>query len=156
MTQSPTDYVKWFKEDPNHWQAWNAKHLATDLKPLKNGTNIVHPVTKDRIYANKIIIFDTGLGKWHEQTGRYIDFQVFLDTPADISLVRRSLRSLKNGDMSFAPTVDNLHWYLTEGRPLFLNTKNLKNNSNMIIPGELNIDTIVNQVYKRVSILLKA
>jgi len=77
LTQSPADYVEWYKRGGTH-DEWKAEDLAQTLSILKQGRPLICPATRKELRATDLIIFDTGLGYGHRQTGQYIDFLVYL------------------------------------------------------------------------------
>lgn len=149
LTEGPPDYIEWFRNDPNNWQAWNACQMAEDLKSLKQGSDLIHPVTKEKLKATEIIVFDSGLGRWHQQTGEFIDYQIYLDVPPDITLARRSIRYIQDGNKDFAPTVENFEWYLKEGRPLFIDKGTYGNHSDLIISGYPSVKETVDKIMEK-------
>lgn len=66
--------------------------LAQHLQALKNG----EPVTTPRgevLSPTRFIIFEGPLGYAQHETGQFIDFLVFIDTPLEVGLARRFVRS---------------------------------------------------------------
>lgn len=149
LTVGPSDYLEWFKDDHDNWKAWDARHMAEDLKCLKIGIERIHPVSKEKLKATEVIIFDSGLGRWHQQTGEFIDYQVYLDVPPDITLARRAIRSFQDGNKDFAPTVENLEWYLKEGRQLFVDNGTYAKYSDLIISGYPSVKETVAQIMEK-------
>ena len=119
--QSPQDYIEWFNRS-GHYDEWRADSLESTLKSLKDGKETVCPVTKKRLIPSEFVIFDTGLGYHHHQTGQYIDFLFFLDTPLDICLCRRMVRDFSPDGVvpSALEVLDSISFYLEKSRPLFL------------------------------------
>jgi uridine kinase len=73
--------------------------LAQHLCSLKNGEPITSPKSGKVVQPAKIIVFEGPLGRAQQETGQYIDFLVFIDTPLEVGLARRFSRSLANADI---------------------------------------------------------
>ena len=97
-----TDLGKW-EEDGWDVSLWNLQSLADDIKLL---------LKKNYDY----IFFDYPFGYMQKQISEFISLSVYLDTPLDVSLARRTLRDSKN--KSAAEILGELEWYLNK-RHLF-------------------------------------
>ncbi|MBE0635939.1 hypothetical protein IH601_08085 [Candidatus Bipolaricaulota bacterium] len=73
--------------------------LAQHLCSLKNGEPITSPKSGMVVQPAKIIVFEGPLGRAQQETGQYIDYLVFIDTPLEVGLARRFSRSLGNADI---------------------------------------------------------
>ena len=80
------------------------------------------------------IIFDAPLGRFHPQTGVFIDTWIHINVPLDISLCRWVLRNYKNTDKSKEELLNELEFYLNESRPLFDDSE-FKDKADLIIDG---------------------
>jgi len=67
--------------------------LAHHLQALQRGESITSPNDNKIVAPAKYIIFEGPLGRAQQETGQYIDFLVFIDTPLEVGLARRILRS---------------------------------------------------------------
>ena len=119
ISVSPDDLVEWF-ERAGSYDEWRYDSLALVLANLKSGQTTLCPATKKMLSPTSLIVFDAPLGRLHKATGALIDVLVFLNTPMDICLARRTIRdySLKV-DASTKDILDDLRWFLEKGRPLF-------------------------------------
>ncbi|MBS0586101.1 MAG: AAA family ATPase [Verrucomicrobia bacterium] len=139
VSSYPEDYVAWYRSGKDY-AAWKTPSLAKALRELKE--NRTKPLTRA-----KWIIYDAPLGRNHSETGQYIDFLIFLDTPLDVALARRLKR-----ECAYKESIDpkalakELEIYLDEARPLFLETNSLKAGADLIIDGMLPLDTIVEKI----------
>jgi len=66
--------------------------LAEHLRLLKNGQSVTTP-QGEVLSPEKFIVYEGPLGYAQHETGQFIDFLVFIDTPLEISLARRFVRS---------------------------------------------------------------
>lgn len=66
--------------------------LAEHLQALKNGESVTTP-RGELISPARFIIYEGPLGYAQHETGQFIDFLVFIDTPLEIGLARRFSRS---------------------------------------------------------------
>jgi uridine kinase len=76
----------WFEKsgDPNDFQA---PELEARFEALSK------PAASDR--TPPAILFETPFGRTHRQTGRFIDFLVWIDVPLEVALARQLLTILK-------------------------------------------------------------
>ena len=88
MTELPIDAVA-------DWLARGADHdelpvplLGEHLAQLLGGSAVVVPATGHRIEPRRHIVLETHFGRAHRATGGFIDWLVWLDTPADVALAR--------------------------------------------------------------------
>ncbi|MBX9704030.1 MAG: AAA family ATPase, partial [Silvanigrellaceae bacterium] len=95
ISTSPEDLIEWYKNSKDY-TAWNYQGLADTLNTLKQGNRAIHPVNHEELIPTEVILFDAPLGFKHQQTGKYIDYLVCIDTPLDIALARRLLRDFQN------------------------------------------------------------
>lgn len=66
--------------------------LAEHLQALKNGESVTTP-RGEVLSPKRLIIYEGPLGYAQHETGQFIDFLVFIDTPLEVSLARRFVRS---------------------------------------------------------------
>ncbi|APJ04523.1 AAA family ATPase [Silvanigrella aquatica] len=150
ISSSPDDYVQWYFRGSDY-KEFNYVSLAHVLFELKKGNHIVHPVFKNVIPPTPFIVFDAPPGRLHEQTGQFIDYQVHIDVPLDISLVRRTMRDFKNENKTKEELIDDLEFYLNYSRPLFFDEQ-LKLKADCIINGCLSTEEQVEIVYQNLKV----
>ena len=92
-TVHPEDLHTWLTAGADY-NVWKTPGLTSDLQSLTTGNYITSPVDGSTIPAAKYIVFDAPLGRANSDTGRFIDFMVFIDTPLDIAMARRLLRDI--------------------------------------------------------------
>lgn len=73
--------------------------LAQHLRALRRDEKIVSPRTGEEILPARYIVFEGPLGRAQHETGQYIDFLVFIDTPLEVGLARRLSRSISTADI---------------------------------------------------------
>ena len=66
--------------------------LAQHLQSLKNGETVTTP-QGEVLTPARFIVFEGPLGYAQHETGQFIDFLVFIDTPLEVGLARRFSRS---------------------------------------------------------------
>jgi uridine kinase len=151
----PADRQAWMREGADY-NAWETPVLTRDLQLLKSGNSITSPIDGSRIPTAKFIVFDAPLGRAHLDTGRFIDFMVFIDSPLDVAMARRLLRDLltESGpgvDGVIADLKVNLSSYLSGGRAIYLEfQKQIKRTSDLILDGCLPVDELAAMVYMRI------
>lgn len=146
VSEYPPDYVKWYNNGKDY-SAWKTPVLAGTLANLKLGKTCICPVTGKTIEPTKWIIFDAPLGRNHVETGQFIDFLVFLDTPLDIALARRLQRDYLNNDCLDKQAIrQDLETYVHFSRPLFLDTDSLKADADLLVNGMLPVNELVKQI----------
>ena len=84
ISNGPKDYIDWHKRGQNYSE-WDYRSLSEVLRSLKSDKSAIHPVLKIDLYPTEYIIFDAPLGRFHKQTGIYIDTWVHIDVPLEAS-----------------------------------------------------------------------
>src|SRR5690348_6307423 len=143
ISTGPDDLIAWYKQGENY-QAWDFPALENVLKILKSGNSIIHPVFNNKLIPTQYLIFDAPLGYLHEQTGKYIDLNIHIDCPLDVSLARWLIRDFKETNKTKQELIKELEFYLSDSRPLFMDEK-LKSNADFIIDGLLSVDQQIAQ-----------
>lgn len=144
ISTAPQDYVDWFKRGANYSE-WDYPDLANVLKTLKVNHSISHPVLNNLLEPTPFIIFDTGNGRLHKQTGQYIDIAIHIDVPLDVSLSRRLIRDFKTTDQTKNDIIQELEFYLLHSRPLFIDDDR-KSASDFIISGMLSTQEQIQKI----------
>ncbi len=141
--------------DINEWSAdgndenkWYIEPLAADIERLLN-----EPLS--------YIIIDYPFGYRNRRVGKYIDFTVFVDTPLDVALARRTIRDYACRADNRNKIVVNLmaiekemRFYLEHSRPTYARmTETQKPFSDLVVdgmkkPNEI-ADDIINALYIR-------
>lgn len=136
ISKAPEDYVQWYKSSKNY-DDWVYTDLSEALRQLKTGHTVLCPATKKELQPTEYILFDAPLGYCHRETGKYIDFLICLDTPPDIALARRLLREHRSSTNTKI-ILEDLEYYLTHSRPLFILSQEEKE-CDLSIDGSLSI-----------------
>lgn len=68
--------------------------LAQHLAALRHGEPVTSPITGEVVHPARHIIFEGPLGRAQHETGQYIDYLIFIDTPLEVGLARRVSRSV--------------------------------------------------------------
>jgi uridine kinase len=150
----PKDWCSWLAEGASS-NAWSVPRLAQDLAKLKRGEPIISVVDGSSLSPTPYILFEAPLGYEHLETGKHIDFMVFIDTPLDVAMARRVLRDYF-GDLStlsdeLAMTLKSeMESYLEFSRAAYLNMdKTVKLSADLIVDGTLPVETLATQILER-------
>lgn len=146
ISVSPHNYVDWYQRGKNYHE-FDYQVLADVLESLKSKQSVLHPVLKHMLHPTEYIIFDAPLGRQHLQTGKYIDIHCHLDVPMDVSLSRHLIRDFKNNDKTKEELMEELEYYLSQSRPLFVDDA-LKASADFIVDGMLTTDTQIEIIQK--------
>lgn len=138
ISESHDDLVEWFKSSKDYG-AWHYPALEETLKTLKAGLSMKHPASGQDLPPSSVVIFDAPLGRMHRATGQYIDLLIHLDTSMDVALSRRVLRDYREKPKEI---IDDLEWYLADGRPLF-DASETKKTADLVLNGDLPIAQLV-------------
>lgn len=138
ISTSPDDYVAWHATGQGN-DAWDYPALATTLENLKKGNSIIHPALHHLLPSTEFIVFDAPLGRFHQQTGTFIDTWVHIDTPLDVALARRTLRDFKRDPRSVQDVLEDLQYYLDHSRPLFFDVGE-KDAADFVVDGTLSVE----------------
>ena len=138
------------------YNAWRTPVLTKDLQALTTGEPIKSPIDGSEILPAEHIIFDAPLGRAHSDTGRFIDFLVFIDTPLDVAMARRLLRDFANteahADTAMRSMEVELRSYLNEARQVYLEFQDrIKLQSDLVLDGCLSPDELAGEIRARVA-----
>lgn len=89
LTSQPIEKIKKWMQCGGDMRAVQVAGLAADLLSLKAGQAVSNGVTMTPGPTGKYILFETQFGRRHAETGRHIDYLVWIDTPLDIALARK-------------------------------------------------------------------
>ena len=152
-TVHPESFRVWLLQGADY-NAWKTARLAADLEALKEWKEIQHPLDGRDIPPRKMIIFDAPLGYAHDETGRLIDYMVFLDTPLDVAMARRLLRDA--GSPAFSLQAE-MQAYLDYGRAAYLEMdKQVKPSCDLVVDGSASIEVVAMQIANSVCEKLEA
>lgn len=141
---SPDELVDWYHRGKDYHE-FNYKALADILCDLKSEQSVKHPTLGHLLIPTEYIVFDAPLGRFHEQTGKYIDHWVHIKAPLDVSLARRVIRDFKAKDKTKKELLEELEFYLSDSRPLFLDHE-WSANADLIVDGMLSIEAQVEEI----------
>ena len=151
----PKDWRSWLTEGADN-NAWKVPQLAKDLAQLKQGQSIVSPLHGSSIVPTNYIVFDAPLGYAQQETGKYIDTLVFIDTPLDVAMARRILRDYFSDAAVLEKRAANLkaemESYLEFSRDAYLNMdKTIKPYADLILDGLLPVAVLAEKVIGHIS-----
>jgi uridine kinase len=135
----PDDICDWVERGADY-NEWKLEPLINELKSILSNNKL----------SLDYILIDFPFAYKHSAMSEYIDFTVFIDTPLDIAMARRTLRDFR--EISPDSIRKDLNTYLSRGRFAYLEMLNsIKPNSDFIVDGSLSIDDITNQIYERIN-----
>ena len=143
-TVHPDDLQKWLAEGADY-NVWQTPVLTSDLEALTTGRYISS--------SARYVIFDAPLGRAHSDTGRFIDFMGFIDTPLDVAMARRLLRDMaSHGEQDAESNLkSSLSSYLDGVRLLYLELQNqVKRTCDLVLDGCLSVDELAMAIHDRV------
>ena len=133
-----TDLGEW---ERNGWDMsqWNIQDLVDDIEQL--------------LHENPdYIILDYPFGYMQNDLSSYISLVVFIDTPLDIAMARRMLRDFRNSSTN--DIMDDMEWYLDEGRELFISSNEIQSqDADLIIDGSLSVNERCDEIIKAINLL---
>ena len=147
----PDNLQRWFATGADY-DTYETPVFTGHLEALKAGKSITYPVGGEQRGPARYVVADAPLGRAHSDSGRFIDLMVFIDTPLDVALARRTLRDIdheggRTTGESLEKTKDELRGYLTHGRPLYESfQERMRSTTDVIVDGTLSIDEIVKKI----------
>ena len=151
----PEHFQTWLIEGADY-NAWKTPVLTDDLQSLRAGNPIISWVDGSKILSAKFIVFDAPLGRAHFDSGRFIDFMVFIDTPLDVAMARRLLRDIPDdtyhgAEDSITSLKAALSSYLKGTRLLYFEfQKQVKLKCDLVLDGCLTVDELAAAIYARI------
>lgn len=90
-------------DNPQEWveegcdtNKWKTVQFLEDLRSLKNGNPIQHPISKEKIKPARYILVEDPTGRTRTEMAELIDYLIFIDLPHEISLARTLNRELND------------------------------------------------------------
>lgn len=150
----PESFEAWLLEGGDY-NAWQTPVLTRDLQALTSGNHIASPVDGSKISPAEYVVFDAPLGRAHCDTGRLIDFMVFIDTPLDVAMARRVLRGVASSLWTADEAVKNIEYelssYLTGDRLLYLELQDqIMQKCDLVLDGCLPVDELAGAIHARI------
>lgn len=142
------DYCEW-SEDGADANEWNLSEMIDNIEKLIRN-------------EYKYIIIDYPFGRAHKKVSSLVDLSVFVDTPLDIALARRTVRDYCLRDPSRKPLVNptehlanSLQFYLKRHRATYLqHIKTVLPTCDMIVDGTKSTDEICCEIIEYTDIIL--
>lgn len=88
----PIDFDAWAATGYN-LNELNSPLLVQHLAALKAGKSVASPVDGKVMAPEKYIVFEAPLGRAHKDTGQYIDYLAYIDTPLELGFARMVKRT---------------------------------------------------------------
>ena len=161
--------VKLDFEDPIEWVAdgcdtnkWKTVQFIEDLRSLKKGNPINHPITKEKINPAKYILVEDPTGRTRTEMSELIDYLIFIDLPHEISLARTLNRELNDEKKMEKPeemvkilkfyTKRYLDWFYPA---LKIIEKRIREDADLVVDGLMATDEQVEVVISKISDYIK-
>lgn len=154
-TIHPQNPQKWLMEGADY-NVFETPVLTRDLQALTTGNPTTSPADGSKIPAAKYIVFDAPLGRAHYDSGRFIGFMVFIDTPLDVAMARRLLRDISSdtehpAEDTIKSLKAQLSSYLNGGRLLYIEFQNqIKQKCDLVLDGRLTVDELATAIYRAI------
>lgn len=133
--EGPESIIDWMNRGSNY-NEWNLTPFVKDLEKL---------LTQSLDY----IVLDFPFSYQHAQTHSFISFSVFIDTPLDIALARRTIRDFQ--DSSTENIVEAMKHYNSDGRQAYLEMLyTIKPNADFIVDGSQSVARIVSLILEKI------
>lgn len=147
----------------DHPDSFDTGLLVEHMRKLKNGETIFHPVYDFAQYMRtdevketksaKVIILEGLLNFYNEELLGLQDIKIFVDTDADVRILRRILRDVKERGRSLESVVNQ---YLTTVKPMYEHfIEPTKRVADIIVPeggyNEVAYEMIVNAILHRIN-----
>ncbi len=142
--------------DPN---AFSTPRLAADLRALREGRAISHPVSGEIIQPGRFLVLEEPFGRARAELRDQIDFLALIDVPLEIALTRKILRKSDWLPWEDDPALfmdhlrENLGWYQRIGRDFYLAVQSLASqNCDLIVDGLLPPSEVVETIYRAIQL----
>ena len=138
------DFPAWFADGADY-DAFKTPVFTEHIRMLKNGKAVTSPVGGSTVEPAKYVVVDAPLGRLHEDSGKYIDLMVFVDTPLDVAMARRLSRDLaREGEEGPAETIDNvkadMEAYPAVARPIYVGfVERIMPTCDLVLDGNLSL-----------------
>ena len=147
----PPSIQSWFDEGADY-DAFETPVFTDHIRSLKNGNHITSPVDGSRVGPVNYVVVDAPLGRAHHDSGRHIDFMVFIDTPLDVAIARRLLRTFSGeNERSESDTIASikaeLESYEDSARRIYVGfVERMKRTCDLVLDGNLSLDQLATEV----------
>ncbi len=147
----PESLREWFDAGADY-DVYKTPGITKHLRSLKSGDSVVSVVDGSTIGPARYVVADAPLGRAHADSGRYIDYMVFIDTAPEVAMARRLLRNLdRAGDEGLDEYLGDLRSDLTSflnGTPkgYFTFSKQIAETSDLVLNGQLSLDELAQEV----------
>ena len=91
--QWPADMQAWLRDGADPSLVSNGR-LRDDLQALLNGSSVQHPLTQADLVPSPLVLLEDPFGRTRPDIRDLIDYVLFVDLPADLSVVRLVRRVL--------------------------------------------------------------
>jgi len=150
-TVHPESLHSWFDEGADY-DAFETPVFTEHIRSLKSGRPVVSPIDGSKVEPAKYVVVDAPLGRAHRDSGKYIDFMVFIDTPLDVAMARRLLRILhceteRNDSNAIANIKAELESYENRARRIYVGfVERMRPTCDLVLDGNLSLDKLASKV----------
>ena len=153
----PDDLQCWLAAGGDY-DAFQTPVFTCHLRTLRTGRSIVYPIGLATVGPASYVVADAPMGRAHSDSGRFIDLMVFVDTPLDVALERRTLRDIERASRSTANEAlgqvrRDLAGYVGRARPVYEHfQERMRAGADLIIDGTLGVDLVVERIRSEVGL----
>lgn len=146
----PEELQRWLADGGNY-DAYQTPVFTCHLRTLKAGRSITSP-SGATVGPARYVVADAPLGRAHSDSGQFIDLMVFVDTPLDVALARRTLRDIKRASGPVAEEAldhvkRDLAGYVARARPIYEHfQERMRAGAHLIVDGTLSVDRVVERI----------
>ena len=140
--------------DPNEFKF---PLFDSDVISLVRGQSIKHPETRESIQPAPFLILEEPFGRGRDAIRDVIDLVVFLDTPLEVSYIRKISRKSdflpweENPELFMNHLRENMDWYLSVGRKFYLAIEEqVRKDCDLRINGLLSTEEMANEILKAI------
>ena len=143
-TVHPKDLYQW-AINGGDYNAWDTPGIISKLEKYKTEQTFDY------------VVFDAPFGRAHEDSGRFIDLMVYIDTPLDVAMARRLIRDYSSQSNDSPHKILNnlerdLTHYLEKTRLPYLEmAKSVKPNSDIILDGCLTPELLADKIIEKIN-----
>jgi uridine kinase len=145
---------EWIEQgaDPNEFKF---PQFDADVTALVNGQSITHPETKELIQPAPFLILEEPFGRGRDTIRDVINLVIYLDTPLEVSYIRKISRKTDflpwedDPELFMRHLRENMDWYLRVGRSFYCAIEEkIRKDCDLIVNGLLSTEEAVDKILK--------
>lgn len=158
LTEKPVESIMEWLRNSGDFNDFDFSNLASDLEKLKNNEPVTDPVTHEKIFPEKYIVFEMPLGREHSKTSVYIDLLIWIDLPPDVALARKIKEFTESFLVKNSDYRDSILWldnylanylYITR-EVLKIQKEKVSPKADIVIDGEKDFEEMIKYCIKEI------